>query len=210
MGGLAFRAPVLAAMFLVVALANLAMPGSSNFAGEFLILLGVFKAKAAIAVIAFAGVAMASVYTLRLFIRAMHNRVSSTAQSREMTLADGLVLVPLVLVHPRAGALPAGRAGPLRALDQVDARPAVDAGARDDAGGALMLAAAGAVAHAPHIDWAALSPIVALLGRRDTAAAGRAVPRSRRPRGRSTGARDRRAGSRRRPFDLAVGHGHER
>jgi NADH-quinone oxidoreductase subunit M len=97
MGGLAFRAPVLAAMFLIVALANLAMPGSSNFAGEFLILLGVFNAKAAIAVVAFAGVAMASVYTLRLFIRAMHNRVPSTAQSREMTFADGLVLVPLVL-----------------------------------------------------------------------------------------------------------------
>jgi NADH-quinone oxidoreductase subunit M len=97
MGGLAFRAPVLAVMFLIVALANLAMPGSSNFAGEFLILLGVFETKAAIAVVAFAGVAMASVYTLRLFIRAMHNRVASDAQSREMTIADGLVLVPLVL-----------------------------------------------------------------------------------------------------------------
>ncbi len=53
------------------------MPGSSNFVGEFLILLGVFKAKLAIAVIAFAGVVMASVYALRLFIRAMHNRVGS-------------------------------------------------------------------------------------------------------------------------------------
>ena len=42
MGGLAFRAPVLATLFLIVALANLAMPGSSNFVGEFLILLGVF------------------------------------------------------------------------------------------------------------------------------------------------------------------------
>ena len=40
MGGIAFRAPVLAALFLIVALATLAMPGSSNFVGEFLILLG--------------------------------------------------------------------------------------------------------------------------------------------------------------------------
>ena len=40
MGGLAFRAPVLAALFLIVALATLAMPGSANFVGEFLILLG--------------------------------------------------------------------------------------------------------------------------------------------------------------------------
>src|SRR6202040_4415275 len=40
MGGIALRAPVLAAVFLIVALATLAMPGSTNFAGEFLILLG--------------------------------------------------------------------------------------------------------------------------------------------------------------------------
>ena len=50
MGGIAFRAPVLAALFLIVALANLAMPGSSNFVGEFLILLGVFNAKIVIAI----------------------------------------------------------------------------------------------------------------------------------------------------------------
>ena len=90
MGGGAFRAPVLAALFLIVALATLAMPGSSNFAGEFLILLGVFKAKTAIAIIAFTGVAMASVYMLRLFIRAMHNRVGpSDATRRRSPRATG-------------------------------------------------------------------------------------------------------------------------
>jgi len=96
MGGLAFRAPVLAAMFLIVALANLAMPGSSNFVGEFLILLGVFDAKLVICLVAATGVALAAVYTLRLFIATMHNRVGPNAVSREMTLRDGLVLVPLV------------------------------------------------------------------------------------------------------------------
>ncbi|HUB37118.1 MAG TPA: NADH-quinone oxidoreductase subunit M [Solirubrobacteraceae bacterium] len=98
MGGIAFRAPVLAAIFLIVALATLAMPGSANFVGEFLILLGVFKAKLAIAIIAFAGVVMASVYALRLFIRAMHNRVGGGVDSREISLRDGAVLVPLVAV----------------------------------------------------------------------------------------------------------------
>jgi NADH-quinone oxidoreductase subunit M len=98
MGGIAFRAPLLASVFLIVALATLAIPGSSNFVGEFLILLGVFKAKLAIAVIAFAGVVMASVYALRLFIRAMHNRVGASVESREMTLADGAVLVPILAV----------------------------------------------------------------------------------------------------------------
>jgi NADH-quinone oxidoreductase subunit M len=98
MGGIAFRAPVLASLFLIVALATLAIPGSSNFVGEFLILLGVFKAKLAIAIIAFSGVVMASVYALRLFIRAMHNRVGGKVQSRDITLLDGAVLVPLVAV----------------------------------------------------------------------------------------------------------------
>jgi NADH-quinone oxidoreductase subunit M len=98
MGGIAFGAPLLAALFLIVSFATLAMPGSGNFVGEFLILLGVFKAKLAIAIIAFTGVVLASVYALRLFIRAMHNRVGSGVDSREITVGDGLVLVPLLAV----------------------------------------------------------------------------------------------------------------
>jgi NADH-quinone oxidoreductase subunit M len=98
MGGVAFRAPVLSSLFLIVALATLAMPGSANFAGEFLILLGLFNAKLVIAIIAFTGVALASVYMLRMFIRAVHNRVGAGVKSFDLGVADALVLVPLVLV----------------------------------------------------------------------------------------------------------------
>jgi NADH-quinone oxidoreductase subunit M len=98
MGGVAFRAPVFAALFLVVALATLAMPGSSNFAGEFLILLGVFRDNLVIAFVGSAGVVMASVYMLRMFIRAIHNRVGPAVESRDIRFADALVLAPLVLV----------------------------------------------------------------------------------------------------------------
>jgi NADH-quinone oxidoreductase subunit M len=98
MGGIAFRAPVLATLFLIVALATLAMPGSSNFVGEFMILLGVFRAKLVIAIVAFTGVALASVYMLRAFIRMVHNRVAPGVESHEMTLRDGFVLAPLVAV----------------------------------------------------------------------------------------------------------------
>jgi NADH-quinone oxidoreductase subunit M len=96
MGGIAFRAPVLAAVFIIVTFATLAMPGSGNFIGEFLILLGVFQSKMAISIIAFTGVALASVYALRAYIRSMHNRVGSDVMTRELALRDGLVLVPLV------------------------------------------------------------------------------------------------------------------
>jgi NADH-quinone oxidoreductase subunit M len=97
MGGIAFRAPLLAALFMIVTLATLAMPGSANFVGEFLILLGVFNSKLAIAIVASTGVALASVYALRMYIRSMHNRQGPTVTSFEMSLRDGLVIVPLVL-----------------------------------------------------------------------------------------------------------------
>ncbi|HVS28878.1 MAG TPA: NADH-quinone oxidoreductase subunit M, partial [Solirubrobacteraceae bacterium] len=106
MGGAALRAPVLAGLFLIVALATLAMPGSSNFVGEFLILLGVFQSKLVIAAVAFTGVALAAVYMLRAFIRTVHNRVGERVQSRELGLADGLVIAPLVLAILALGLYP--------------------------------------------------------------------------------------------------------
>jgi NADH-quinone oxidoreductase subunit M len=101
MGGLAMRAPVLAALFLIVALATLAMPGSANFVGEFYILNGLFQEKIVFAFVAITGVAMAAYYALRLYQATMHNRPASQADkgllSREIGVRDGLVLAPLVL-----------------------------------------------------------------------------------------------------------------
>ena len=96
-GGIAFRAPILAVLFLITALATLAMPGSANFAGEFLILLGAFSAEQAIAIVASIGVVLASVYALRMYIRSMHNRVGPRVDSFELSVRDGVVLVPLVV-----------------------------------------------------------------------------------------------------------------
>jgi NADH-quinone oxidoreductase subunit M len=98
MGGIAFRAPVLAALFLIVTLATLAMPGSANFVGEFLILLGLFKAKMVVTLIASIGVVGAAVYALRLYISSMHNRVRDGVTSREITLREALPIAPLVAV----------------------------------------------------------------------------------------------------------------
>jgi NADH-quinone oxidoreductase subunit M len=89
---------VLASLFLIVTLATLAMPGSSNFIGEFMILLGVFRTKVAISAIAFAGVVGAAYYALRLFIGAMHNRVGPRVATRELGLADAAAIAPLVVV----------------------------------------------------------------------------------------------------------------
>ena len=96
MGGLATHAPVLAAMFLIVTVALLAMPGSSNFIGEFFILNGVFQSKIGFAFVAVIGVALAAFYAIRLYQRSMHNRLPDGAESREISLRDSLVLAPLV------------------------------------------------------------------------------------------------------------------
>jgi NADH-quinone oxidoreductase subunit M len=96
LGGLAMRAPVLAALFLIITLANLAMPGTANFMGEFYILIGVFQSKIVFAFVASIGVALAAYYAIRLFQRTMHNRRTENADSREIGLRDALVLAPLV------------------------------------------------------------------------------------------------------------------
>jgi NADH-quinone oxidoreductase subunit M len=96
MGGIAFRAPVLATLFLIVTFATLAMPGSGNFVGEFMILLGLFKAKLVFSLIAAAGVVGAAVYALRLFIQSMHNRVGPRVASREIGLSEATAIVPIV------------------------------------------------------------------------------------------------------------------
>jgi NADH-quinone oxidoreductase subunit M len=96
LGGMAMRAPVLAALFLVVTLATLAMPGSANFVGELYILIGLFQAKIVYALVASIGVVLAAFYALRLYQRTMHNRLPGNIASREIGLRDGLVLAPLV------------------------------------------------------------------------------------------------------------------
>ena len=73
LGGLARRAPVLAATFLVVALAWLAMPGSGNFVAEYLVLLGQWRVAPWAAIVASIGVVLAAAYALRFFIGAMQN-----------------------------------------------------------------------------------------------------------------------------------------
>ena len=106
MGGAAFRAPVLAALFLVVALATLAMPGSPNFVGEILILFGAFENHFAYGIVASAGVVLAAVYMIRLFQGTLHERLGPDIRPREVGGLDALAIAPLVLVIVALGVYP--------------------------------------------------------------------------------------------------------
>ena len=106
MGGLAMRAPVLAALFLITALATLAMPGSANFVGELYILFGIFDTKLAYGIVASLGVALAAVYMIRMYQRSMHNRLAPGAESRELSRWDFGLIAPLVAVIIALGVYP--------------------------------------------------------------------------------------------------------
>jgi NADH-quinone oxidoreductase subunit M len=106
LGGMAFRAPVLAALFLVTALATLAMPGSGNFVGELLILFGAFEDKLVYGLVASAGVVLAAVYMIRLYQGTMHGRVGAAVESREIDGVNLAAVAPLVAIVIALGVYP--------------------------------------------------------------------------------------------------------
>jgi len=106
LGGMAFRAPVLAALFLLVTFATLAMPGSANFVGEILVLFGAFEDKFVYGLVASVGVILASVYMIRVFQRTMHNRVGPKVESREIDGINLAAVAPLVAVIVALGVYP--------------------------------------------------------------------------------------------------------
>jgi len=106
MGGIAFRAPLLAAVFLLATFATLAMPGSPNFVGEVLILFGILDTKLVYGLVASVGIVLASVYMIRIYQRSMHNRVGPKVESREIGLLDLSAVAPLIAVIVALGIYP--------------------------------------------------------------------------------------------------------
>jgi NADH-quinone oxidoreductase subunit M len=106
LGGMAFRAPVLAGIFLVTALATLAMPGSGNFIGEILILFGAFEDKLVYGLVASLGVALAAVYMIRLYQGTMHGRAGPAVESREIDPVNLTAVAPLVVIVIALGLYP--------------------------------------------------------------------------------------------------------
>jgi NADH-quinone oxidoreductase subunit M len=106
LGGIAFRAPVLATLFLIVSFATLAMPGSANFVGEILVLFGTFEDKLVYGLVASVGVVLAAVYMIRLFQRTMHNRPGPAVESREIDGLNLAAVAPLVALIVALGVYP--------------------------------------------------------------------------------------------------------
>nr|WP_294972462.1 NADH-quinone oxidoreductase subunit M [uncultured Pseudomonas sp.] len=107
MGGLWSRIPYLPAVALFFAIASLGLPGTGNFVGEFLILLGSFKVVPVITVIATFGLVFGSVYSLIMIHRAYFGPANSDTaiaglNARELLMVLGLAVLLIVLgVYPQ-------------------------------------------------------------------------------------------------------------
>ncbi|WP_420639821.1 NADH-quinone oxidoreductase subunit M [Candidatus Poriferisocius sp.] len=95
--GLQKAAPVLAAVFTVVMLSSVGLPGLNGFVGEFLILAGAFVAHRWWAVVAAAGVIVAALYLLWAYQRVFHGTPdAANADTPDLNWREKLVMAPLV------------------------------------------------------------------------------------------------------------------
>ncbi len=78
-GGVAKLAPTLAGVFLVAALAALALPGTNTFVSEFLVLIGSFPRQPVFTILATVGVILAALYVLWVYQQIMHGPVRGSA-----------------------------------------------------------------------------------------------------------------------------------
>jgi len=99
-GGLAKVMPAFAAVFLIITLSSIGLPGTNGFVGEFLILLGAFGKSVPYAVFASTGVIFAAVYMLWMYQRVMFGTVKNEKNKNlsDLDLREYLVLVPMVLM----------------------------------------------------------------------------------------------------------------
>ncbi len=101
LGGMARGRPILASVVLVIGLATLAVPGSSTFASEFLILLGAFEYEPWAGALASLAIVLAAMYMLRWVSAVLHDRVGAAVDSGaadDLEPSRGLLpILPLVL-----------------------------------------------------------------------------------------------------------------
>jgi NADH-quinone oxidoreductase subunit M len=107
-GGLVNRMPLYAMVFLVFTMANVGLPGTSGFVGEFLALIGTFKVSIPTAVAATLGVILSAAYALWLYRKIVFGALvkPSLATIKDLTFREGLTLAPLVALTILFGVYP--------------------------------------------------------------------------------------------------------
>jgi len=98
--GLVNRMPLYAAVFMVFTLANVGLPGTSGFVGEFLTLLGAFEVNTWVALLATTGIVLSAAYALWLYRRIIFGTITNPALKtiKDLSWREVAVMVPLILI----------------------------------------------------------------------------------------------------------------
>jgi NADH-quinone oxidoreductase subunit M len=105
--GLQRVAPIFAAVFTLVMLSSIGLPGLNGFVGEFLVLVGSFLTRRWWAVVAAGGVIIAALYLLWAYQRVFHGEVDDDNRTfPEMSWKEGAVMAPLVALIVFLGVYP--------------------------------------------------------------------------------------------------------
>jgi NADH-quinone oxidoreductase subunit M len=99
-GGLVNRMPLYAFVFMVFTLANVGLPGTSGFVGEFLALVGAFRANTWVAFLATTGVILSAPYMLWLYSRVIYGKLEkpSLAAIPDLNRREIAIFAPLVVL----------------------------------------------------------------------------------------------------------------
>ena len=108
-GGLVNRMPWFATIFLIFTMANVGLPGTSGFVGEFLTLIGAFQNNTWVAFFATTGVILSAAYALWLYRRVVFGKLEkeSLKSILDMDTREKIILVPLVFLTILFGVYPA-------------------------------------------------------------------------------------------------------
>ncbi len=107
-GGLVNRMPVYAAVMLLFTMANIGLPGTSGFVGEFLSLMGIFQADTWVALVATSGVILAAAYGLWLYRRVvLGDLIKEGLKSiADMDRREKAIFAPLIVMTLALGIYP--------------------------------------------------------------------------------------------------------
>lgn len=107
-GGLVIRMPVYALVFMLFTMANVGLPGTSGFVGEFLTLIGVFQVNTWVAAVAATGVIFSAAYALWLYRRVVFGDLirESLKTITDMTARERAIFAPLIVMTLLLGVYP--------------------------------------------------------------------------------------------------------
>ncbi|HSF07100.1 MAG TPA: NADH-quinone oxidoreductase subunit M [Methylomirabilota bacterium] len=116
-GGLWKVAPALSAVFLVVALSSMGLPGLNGFVGEFLVLVGAFQVSRLLGAVATTGIIFTAVYLLWMYQRVFFGDLQHEDNRRlpDLTPREWALLAPVVVLIVWIGVYPLAFTGPTEA-----------------------------------------------------------------------------------------------